>query len=321
MKTLKVLTLLTLFIGFSSCNSDDDNSLGNDTITFEGSFSRNFEVENITQRATYTIAQDKITYALEGGFAETNYDITKEYYAASDNRWIGYRASNETYYVIFFKNTSDSEITLYKKEVESVNAGMTEPIPASDDAENYGWNTYYANLAVSGTVENLYAPQSRDYTTGEVTGDYVKFSFESGGIVTGDDWDIAFRGTTIIVNGGSATASDQPERNGNAAAYIASGIFDDINTVDTALFVQDDSDNGLAITTGSGNGWYNYNSTNHTITPIAGKVLIFRTSDNLYAKVEITSFYENGEPNETVSNSYYYTFNYEYQANEGITTF
>ncbi len=321
MKTLKIITLLALFISFSSCTDNGDDPLGNDTISFEGSFSRNFEVESTTQRATYTITQDNIIYALEGGFAQTSYTIVKEYYSSSDNRWIGYRASNETYYVIFFKNTSDTEITLYKKEVASVSAGMSEPIPATNDTENYGWNSYYANLAISGSINNLHAPADRNNTTGQVTGNYVKFSFKTGAIVTGNDWDIAFRGTTIIVNGGKATANDQPERTGNAAAYIASGLFNDITTVSTALFKQDDTESGLAITTGSGNGWYNYNPTTHAITPIAGKVLMFRTNDDLYAKVEIISFYENSVPNETLSNAYYYTFNYEYQPKDGITAF
>ena len=57
----------------------------------------------------------------------------------------------------------------------------------------------------SETVTNLEAIQSSDYTVNPpaITGDYIKFSFASGTIVTGDNWDIAFRGTAILVNGGS----------------------------------------------------------------------------------------------------------------------
>ncbi|MFV0565926.1 MAG: HmuY family protein [Flavobacteriaceae bacterium] len=314
MKTLKILALLALFIGFTSCSdNDDDNTSGNDTISFEGSFSRDFEVETTTQRATYTIAQDKITYDLAGGFAQTSYDITKSYYESADNRWIGYRASNETYYVIFFKNTSDTEITLYKKEIESVEAGIAEPVPAADDAENHGWNTYYANLPVSGTIKNLYTPYDRNTNTGE----YVKFSFKTGEITTDNDWDVAFRGTTIIVNGGSTTAIDEPERTGNAAAYNTIGVYSEIKSVDITKFTQDSTES-LAIT-----GWYDYNATTHIIMAKPGNVIIVKTHDGKYAKFEITSYYKDGEPDaEFAATDYqYYNFNYAYQNNEGISTF
>ena len=34
-----------------------------------------------------------------------------------------------------------------------------------------------------------------------ITGDYTKFSFSEGTVVEGDDWDVAFRSTSIIFNG------------------------------------------------------------------------------------------------------------------------
>jgi hypothetical protein len=74
----------------------------------------------------------------------------------------------------------------------------------------------------------------------------------------------------------------------------------------------------LAIPTGSGNGWYSYNPTTHLISPIAGKVLIFRTADDLYAKVEILSYYKDKDPS---SDGQHYTFDYVYQPNEGVTNF
>ena len=141
MKTIKFLALIALFIGFASCDNDDDTPK-EDSITFKGSFSREFDVQGTTQTATYTITQDKINYDLAGGFAQTNYDTEKKYYSNNDKRWVGYRNSNSTYYVIFFKDVSDTKITLYKKEVASLEAGKTEPIPAADDTENHGWNVY-----------------------------------------------------------------------------------------------------------------------------------------------------------------------------------
>lgn len=173
------------------------------------------------------------------------------------------------------------------------------------------------------TITNLQATQSADYSTTPptITGDYIKFSFDAGAITTGDEWDIAFRGSTIIINGGEATAEDQPERTGEGGAYIASGTLASVTTVDPSLFNADSTTNGLAIPTGSDNGWYNYNPTNHLITPLAGKIIVVKTHDGRFAKIEILSYYENSTPNEDLTNSQFYTFNYVYQPNQGESTF
>lgn len=314
MKTIKLLALIALFIGFTSCDKDDDPILGNDTIAFEGSFSRQFDVQGTTQRATYSITQDNINYDLAGGFAQTNYDTAKEYFSSDDNRWIGYRESNNTYYVLFFKNVSDTEITLYKKEVASLEEGKIEPVPAADDTENHGWNTYQKDLPISGKMENLYAPQVGGHGQ-PISGEFIKFDFTTGEITTSDtDWDIAFRATKIIVNGGvSSGLTDEPTRNGNAGAYIANGALESITSVDTSLFVQDSAD-GFAISS----DWYSYNSSTHIITATAGKIIVIKTRDGKYAKIEILSYYKDGD---TSSDSRHYTFNYVYQPNDGVTTF
>ncbi len=284
-KTIKFLAIIALFIGFTSCNKDDDPVPGNDTIEFEGTFSREFVVQDNTERATYTISQDKINYDLSGGFAQTNYDIKKEYFS--------------------------------KKEVESVEAGKNEPVPAADNTENHGWNVFKKDLPISGKVENLHAPQSADYTTNPptISGKFTKFDFATGKVTDSDtDWDIAFRGTKIIVNGGvSSGLTDEPERNGDAAGYIAKGTLESVTSVDTSLLVQDSAD-GFAIS----NEWYSYDSTTHIITALAGKIIVIRTRDGKYAKVEILSYYKDGDTN---SDYRYYTFNYVYQPKDGVTTF
>lgn len=179
-------------------------------------------------------------------------------------------------------------------------------------------------LAVeSNRIDNLHAPQTSDYSTNppSVSGDFVKFNFSSGGITTdSSDWDIAFRGTTIAVNGGSETGTNgEPARNGNAAAYIIEDVFGNVNSVIESAFVQDGS-SGFAIPTGSGNGWYNYDFRTNQVSPITGKVLVFRTADGFYAKVEILSYYKDLDPS-NLENARYYTFNYVYQPNEGETSF
>lgn len=174
-------------------------------------------------------------------------------------------------------------------------------------------------------VSNLYAPQVADYTTTPITysGDFIKFDFSTATTTESDtDWDIAFRGTTILVNGGSSSGiAEEPARTGNAGAYIVDATFADVASVTEASFLQDSAD-GLAITTGSGNGWYDYDFLNNAIAPIAGKVIVFRTADNHYAKVEILSYYKDLEDdNDVYDNPRYYTFNYVYQPNDDTTTF
>lgn len=176
----------------------------------------------------------------------------------------------------------------------------------------------------SETISNLYAPQQGGQ--GQPTsGAFTKFDFATGQTTTSEtDWDIAFRGTSIIVNGGVTFGTiDEPARTGDAGVYIANGTMQTVTEVSVNSFIQD-SETGYAIATGSENGWYVYvGPPSHLINPIPGKVLVFRTRDGKYAKVEILSYYENApeNPDAFVDATPYYTFNYVYQPNEGITTF
>jgi len=94
------------------------------------------------------------------------------------------------------------------------------------------------------------------------------------------------------------------------------------NTLDAVTTIPDissfaqDATNTYAIPTGSGNGWYNYNSTNNLITPIAGKVFVVKTHDGKYAKMEIISYYKDAPATpDATALSRYYTFRYVYQPN------
>lgn len=166
------------------------------------------------------------------------------------------------------------------------------------------------------TFTNLYAPQ----TGGQgqpVGGAFTKFSFSQNTTVTDDSWDIAFRGTTIIVNGGTAIGiTDEPTRTGIGAVSIVSNTLNAVTTIPNhETFVQD-ATNTYAIPTGSGNGWYNYNSTTNMITPIAGKILVVKTHDGKYAKMEIISYYKDAPANpDATTPTRYFTFNYVYQPN------
>jgi len=160
------------------------------------------------------------------------------------------------------------------------------------------------------TVENLHAPGDvRDYQTGEIIqeGTMKYFSFSQGMAVEETaDWDIAFKGTSIIVNGGINGDTD-------AAATVVNSTFAEVVEAPSDGDFRVDTDIINAIPSGSGNGWYNYNPSNHMITPIAGRILIIRTHDSKYAKVEILSFYKDQTTTPSQEDGAYLTFNYTYQ--------
>ncbi len=168
---------------------------------------------------------------------------------------------------------------------------------------------------VAETVTSLPADPAtgRDPNTGAPisTGRYTFFSLRDGTTVANSDsltnkWDLGFRGTTIIVNGGTG-------RVGNAAAQIVSGTFEELTSAPTSGYNQDDGAS-LALSSGGGNGWYNYNPTTHLVTPVPGRVIVVRTADGRYAKVSIQSYYKDAPASPTqASESGYYTFRYVFQ--------
>ena len=176
----------------------------------------------------------------------------------------------------------------------------------------------------SNTVTNLHAPQQGGQGQ-PISGVFTKFDFATGQVTTSEsEWDIAFRGTTIAVNGGTSTGTvDEPARNGQASAAIVTGTFASVTQAPSETEFSQDGTEGFAIPTGSDAGWYNYNFATNLITPIPGKVLVFKTRNGNYAKVEILSYYEDApaQPDPNVDAGRYYTFNYVYNPNGGQNTF
>ncbi len=162
------------------------------------------------------------------------------------------------------------------------------------------------------TVKNLPA----NPTDGTGTGHYTFFSFKNNTIIPFSDsttinWDIAFNATTLIINGGTSGS-------GIGAAQVYTGIFSDLLEAPTEEYKQDNNKSlpPNAIPTGSGNGWYNYNSTTHVISAIPGRVLVIKTAQGKYAKVEIISYYKDLPTNPSSADiARYYTFRYAYQDN------
>jgi len=161
-------------------------------------------------------------------------------------------------------------------------------------------------------VLNIYAPVTTDYTVNPPSeaGVFTKFSFATGTVVTDDTWDIAFRGTTILVNGGVKVGlSDEPSKTGIGSLSLVTGTFGEIlNAPIDSEFKQDQS-GILALPKST---WYSYNPQNHLISAVAGKVLVIKTHNDHYVKMEILSYYKDQD---TSMDSRYYSFNYVYNPN------
>ncbi|WP_245326147.1 HmuY family protein [Hymenobacter wooponensis] len=164
------------------------------------------------------------------------------------------------------------------------------------------------------TASNLApAPGTTNPTTGQpgTPRHYAFYSLANKSTVAYTDsattkWDLAVRGTTILVNGSSSGP-------GQGGAIVKEGLFSEVTTAPTTDYKQD-TPTAKAIPTGSGNGWYNYNSTTHVVAPIAGRVLLIRTATGKYAKVEIVSYYKDAPATPVGTEpSGYYTFRYVYQ--------
>lgn len=139
------------------------------------------------------------------------------------------------------------------------------------------------------------------------TGKYTLFSFATGEAIPNSDsltnkWDIGFRATSIIINGGT-------NRIGTGGVQLVNGVFEDLKTAPESGYLTDDG-NTLAVNS----DWYTYNPTARTVTPNAGKVFMIKTATGKYAKMEIVSYYLDAPASPTMNNpSRYYTFKYVYQ--------
>lgn len=119
-------------------------------------------------------------------------------------------------------------------------------------------------------------------------------------------WDLAFKGSTILVNGGTSGP-------GNGGALVLEALFQEVMEAPASGYNTDSAD-GFAIPTGSGNGWYNYNPAANILSPIPGRVLVVRCADGSFAKVRIISYYRGAPETPTAEDtSRYITIEYAHQ--------
>ena len=124
------------------------------------------------------------------------------------------------------------------------------------------------------------------------TGHFTFFSLKNRAIVpladsATNNWDVAFRGTTILTNAGTSGP-------GMGGAYVHVGIFADVSSFNADSTIRTDAAPVYAIKTCSNKGWYVYDGPNNLITPIPGRVLMIKGADGLLYKIEINNYYKGG---------------------------
>ncbi|MBI5372405.1 MAG: HmuY family protein [Sphingobacteriales bacterium] len=186
------------------------------------------------------------------------------------------------------------------------------------------------NVSVSGkivSVKNLPADTIVGLVGGQPVGvgKYSFFNLRTNTWVANTDsasanWDLAFSGSTIRINAGTSG----PAAGG---AFVWVGSFDNLATIPADSVFKTDNYPAYAITKGSGKGWYSYDGATNLLNPIPGRVLVIKTANGKYAKVEILNYYRGGvTPSASAtdevktSEQRYYTFRYTFQSN-GSTTF
>lgn len=166
-----------------------------------------------------------------------------------------------------------------------------------------------------------------DFDARGTDGQFSFFSLRTGQEVAHADsatteWDIAIRGTTILINSGISGP-------GTGGALLLDVPFEEVEIAPETGY-STDSNESLAIPTGSGNGWYNYTggaTPQNAILPIEEVTIVLQTGDSKnYAKLEILSYYR-GNPDtttedfansETRPDARYYTFRYAIQQSEDL---
>ncbi len=156
-------------------------------------------------------------------------------------------------------------------------------------------------------------------------GEIVLSSFETDRTIRERDsistrWDIGFKGSTIIFNGGTSGP-------GEGSAQIVSETFASVALAPQSGYLRDGANTDCpsvstpggtfpgspyAVCTGSENGWYSYDGA--VLTPRAGRTIALTTGDGNYAKLRILSYYKDSPTAPTQqSPARYFTFEYVVQ--------
>lgn len=145
-------------------------------------------------------------------------------------------------------------------------------------------------------------------------GHFTFYSLRDGAVVpvadsASTEWDLAFKSTTILVNGGTSGPGE-----GGVVVLEDTSFAAVTEAPPPEAYVVDEGTDRMetAIRGGAGNGWYDYDFATGIVSP-RPVVLAVRTADGRYAKVQIESYYLGAPgPDEIAPDAgfRFYTFRY-----------
>ncbi len=110
----------------------------------------------------------------------------------------------------------------------------------------------------------------------DASSDTVYFDLRSKTIVAADSpWDLAFKGTTILVNG---------------EAQIVDKAFRKLSKAPDEGY-RSDQPGQPAIPTGNLEGWFDYDASSHQITPVPFRTIALKLASGGYGKLEVVDYY------------------------------
>lgn len=171
---MKITSLLVAIVVLVSCThrnninelSKYEKDLKKDLFPYQGNYVWKFDLMGGEQVSTHTLYPDSVVYQMSGNIYSTRYNMKKLSYDKDINKWIG-EDENRIVYVLFFKDKTDSTITIYKHKCKS--KGLEEALqfgkPAPDATEDHGWNVYSLN----GYYEKEQLPITGNFSNGSAS--------------------------------------------------------------------------------------------------------------------------------------------------------
>ncbi len=165
--------------------------------------------------------------------------------------------------------------------------------------------------ALTTPIESLTEVDVRDLPADPDRQDHFTFySLRDSAIVSRADsnstkWDLAFKSTTILINGGNSGPGE------GGAIVLTETDYDTLSMAPDSEYAVD-QEGQAAI----GPAWYTYTGPpNHHILINPNVVLVIRTADGRYAKLQFTSYYKGGEavPSSREARGRFLNFTYTYQ--------
>ncbi len=152
-KSLKILALIAFYMSLLNCQStgkqENNLALQDSKLPFLGKYTWSFEVpDEGPQLSSFTFSSDSILYSMKGPAFTTEYTQMVVSYDVAEMRSItvGKGGSNNKdgiYFVMFFKDITDSTLTIYKHESDAgLQGALKFKYPANDAEEDHGWNVY-----------------------------------------------------------------------------------------------------------------------------------------------------------------------------------